>query len=156
MAKHLRTLLLVGLTGALGALSGCIVDTGGRPGPGSGGNCLDGQVIQVQWLIDSGPGTAPMGCAATPATSVVLTMASGVVYSVPGTCDDRYPPYNWLGQTPSGVLANDYVTSFQLVQTSSPQTVLSTGGVFSGPSNGNPPVPSCQPLLLTYLFGLNM
>jgi hypothetical protein len=110
----------------------------------------------VQWLIDSGPGTAPMACNATPATSVVLTMASGTVYSVPGTCDDRYPPYNWFGQTPSGVVAGDYVTSFQLVQTSSPQTVLSAGGTFSGSSNGNPPVPNCQPLLLTYLFGLNM
>jgi hypothetical protein len=156
MAKYLRTLLLVGLTGALGALSGCIVDTGGRPGPGPGsGSCLANQFIGVQWLIDSGPGTAPMACNATPANSVVLTMASGGVYSVAGSCDDTYH-YNWYGETPSGVLAGDFVTAFQLVQTSAPQTVLSAGGTFTGSDAGNPPVPSCQPLQLTYLFGLNM
>jgi hypothetical protein len=160
MAKHFRTLLLLGLTGAMGTLSGCIVETSGGQGPGpgygggGGGGCAASQFIAVQWLMDKGVGTAPLLCAGTSPTSVELTLAGGQLYVVDGTCDDTYR-YNWFGQTPHGVVqAGDYVTQFRLLDTGA-GTEVSPGGTFTAPSTVNPSVPTCSSVLLTYEFPVN-
>jgi hypothetical protein len=152
MARYLRTLLLIGLTGGLGALSGCIVESSG-----SSGSCAAGQFITVQWLLDNGAGTAPLTCAAAPLTSVELTMASGgPPLVVSGGCNDTYH-YNWYGETPLGVVipAGDYVTAFRLLR-SDTLAELAPGGTFAGPSAVNPAVPACQSVALTFEFQVSM
>jgi hypothetical protein len=59
MSRHLRTLLLIGVTLAAGGAFGCFSNTGDRSGP----SCSGGSYFRVQWGIDRGSGTIPITCA---------------------------------------------------------------------------------------------
>jgi hypothetical protein len=153
MRKYFRTLLLLGLTGGVGAASGCIVETSDGPGPSSAA-CAANRTIAVEWWMDDGIGTPRLACAASPpAEEVELRMASGAQYLVPGTCDDTQS-YNWYGRTAAGVDPQDYVTHFRLIAADT-GAELSPGDSFASPSPINPTVPACQPLFLTYQFPEN-
>jgi hypothetical protein len=58
MSRQFRTLLLIGVTLAVGGGFGCFSNTGDRNGP----SCSGGSYLRVQWGIDHGAGTIPISC----------------------------------------------------------------------------------------------
>lgn len=128
MTTNFRTLLLLGLTGLVASLSGCILETtdrsAGGPGYGNGADpCIPNQYFDVAWQVDNG--TTVLPCGSVPPSHVELTADTGAVYSVNGSCSGAG---NWRGFSASAIPAGTLVVTGRLIGNSA-SDVLSTADI---------------------------
>jgi len=147
MTSFTRTLLLLGLTGTLAAVSGCVTETRGRGNYNGNGTCADYQYFTVDWTIDHGINTPILTCGQAPPSHVEVTTSAGDVLTVGSVvCGSGF----FTGATVGGIQAGTTDLAANLISDTD-GSILSPAPV---PPNLQVAMPSCAPAALSFQFEL--